>query len=47
MSKSNLTKLIVLTVIALVLIAVFMVIQSGGNWDYILPRRGKKCWPWS
>ncbi|WP_433617859.1 iron chelate uptake ABC transporter family permease subunit [Paenibacillus cellulositrophicus] len=42
MSKSNLTKLIVLTVIALVLIAVFMVIQSGGNWDYILPRRGKK-----
>lgn len=28
--------------IALALIAVFMFIQAGGNWDYVLPRRGKK-----
>ncbi|TYP70806.1 iron chelate uptake ABC transporter family permease subunit [Paenibacillus methanolicus] len=27
---------------ALVLILVFMTIQSGGNWEYILPRRAKK-----
>ncbi|MEC0369614.1 iron chelate uptake ABC transporter family permease subunit [Paenibacillus chibensis] len=35
-------KLIFLSVIALALIAVFMLIQAGGHWDYILPRRGKK-----
>ncbi|WP_339322641.1 iron chelate uptake ABC transporter family permease subunit [Paenibacillus sp. FSL W8-0194] len=35
-------KLIFLAVIALALIAVFMLIQAGGHWDYILPRRGKK-----
>lgn len=35
-------KFIFLTVIALVLIAVFMLIQAGGHWDYVLPRRGKK-----
>ncbi|MWV46434.1 iron chelate uptake ABC transporter family permease subunit [Paenibacillus sp. HJL G12] len=35
-------KLIFLTIIALALIAVFMLIQAGGHWDYILPRRGKK-----
>ncbi|BFH59677.1 iron chelate uptake ABC transporter family permease subunit [Paenibacillus azoreducens] len=35
-------KLIFLLVIALALIAVFMFIQAGGNWDYVLPRRGKK-----
>lgn len=35
-------KLIFLFVFALALIAVFMFIQAGGNWDYVLPRRGKK-----
>ncbi|MBE9916813.1 iron chelate uptake ABC transporter family permease subunit [Paenibacillus donghaensis] len=35
-------KLIFLLMIALALIAVFMFIQAGGNWDYVLPRRGKK-----
>ncbi|GLI10058.1 putative ABC transporter permease protein YclO [Paenibacillus tyrfis] len=39
---SNKAKLILLAVIAVALIVLFMVIQSGGNWDYILPRRGKK-----
>lgn len=39
---SNKVKLILLAVIAVALIMLFMVIQSGGNWDYILPRRGKK-----
>ncbi|WP_010498035.1 iron chelate uptake ABC transporter family permease subunit [Paenibacillus elgii] len=39
---SNKVKLILLAVIAVALIVLFMVIQSGGNWDYILPRRGKK-----
>ncbi|GAB6989934.1 iron chelate uptake ABC transporter family permease subunit [Paenibacillus pini] len=35
-------KLIFLSLIALVLIAVFLLIQAGGNWDYVLPKRGKK-----
>ncbi|WP_138493536.1 iron chelate uptake ABC transporter family permease subunit [Paenibacillus pinistramenti] len=35
-------KFIVLIAAATSLIAIFMVIQSGGSWDYILPRRGKK-----
>lgn len=35
-------KLILLSIIALALILVFMFIQAGGNWDYVLPRRGKK-----
>ncbi|GIP28880.1 putative ABC transporter permease protein YclO [Paenibacillus sp. J23TS9] len=35
-------KLIFLSIIALALILVFMFIQAGGNWDYVLPRRGKK-----
>lgn len=39
---SNKVKLILLAAIAVALIVLFMVIQSGGNWDYILPRRGKK-----
>lgn len=39
---SNKVKLILLAVIAVALVVLFMVIQSGGNWDYILPRRGRK-----
>ncbi|MCP1311017.1 iron chelate uptake ABC transporter family permease subunit [Paenibacillus tyrfis] len=39
---SNKAKLTLLAVIAVALVVLFMVIQSGGNWDYILPRRGKK-----
>ncbi|MBU7317940.1 iron chelate uptake ABC transporter family permease subunit [Paenibacillus oleatilyticus] len=39
---SNKVKLILLAAIAVALIVLFMVIQSGGNWDYILPRRGRK-----
>jgi len=35
-------KLIFLAVIALALIAVFMLIQAGGHWDYVLKLRGKK-----
>ncbi|MNH95484.1 Iron(3+)-hydroxamate import system permease protein FhuB [compost metagenome] len=27
---------------AILLIAIFMTIQAGGNWDYVLPRRGVK-----
>ncbi len=39
---SNKVKLTLLAVIAVALVVLFMVIQSGGNWDYIVPRRGKK-----
>ncbi|QRG67588.1 iron chelate uptake ABC transporter family permease subunit [Brevibacillus choshinensis] len=35
-------KMIGLTIVALVLIAVFLMIDAGGNWDYVLPRRLKK-----
>ncbi|MGN7359124.1 iron chelate uptake ABC transporter family permease subunit [Paenibacillus sp. SAF-054] len=35
-------KLIFLSVIALVLIAVFMFINASGHWDYVLKLRGKK-----
>ncbi len=39
---SNNFKIIVLSIISIVLIAIFMFIDVGGNWDYVLPRRGKK-----
>ncbi|MGG1659033.1 iron chelate uptake ABC transporter family permease subunit [Brevibacillus sp. NRS-1366] len=35
-------KLGVLAVVAILLIATFMLIDAGGNWDYVLPRRLKK-----
>lgn len=39
---SNKTKLGILAGIAILLAVVFMTIDAGGHWDYILPRRGKK-----
>ncbi|MGG3885672.1 iron chelate uptake ABC transporter family permease subunit [Brevibacillus panacihumi] len=36
------TKIGVLALVAIVLIAIFMLIDAGGNWDYVLPRRFKK-----
>lgn len=39
---ANTWKFILLVAAAAILVAVFMTIQAGGNWDYILPRRGKK-----
>jgi iron complex transport system permease protein len=39
---SNKAKIVSLAVTALALIAAFLVIKSGGNWDYVLPRRGVK-----
>ncbi|MDF2681009.1 MAG: iron transporter permease [Brevibacillus sp.] len=35
-------KIVGLTIVAIVLIAIFMLIDAGGNWDYVLPRRLKK-----
>lgn len=35
-------KLGILAIVAIVLIAIFMLIDAGGNWDYVLPRRMKK-----
>ncbi|MDF2662933.1 MAG: iron transporter permease, partial [Paenibacillus sp.] len=35
-------KLGILALVSVALIVVFLVIQSGGNWSYILPRRGIK-----
>jgi iron complex transport system permease protein len=35
-------KLGILLLIALVLIALFLLYKTGGHWDYVLPRRGKK-----
>jgi iron complex transport system permease protein len=32
----------ILTLTSVVLIAIFMTIDAGGNWDYVLPRRFKK-----
>ncbi|MFF0830932.1 iron chelate uptake ABC transporter family permease subunit [Brevibacillus porteri] len=31
-----------LSIVAIALIAIFMTINAGGNWDYILPRRAKE-----
>ncbi|OPA79387.1 iron ABC transporter permease [Paenibacillus selenitireducens] len=39
---SNRAKLGSLFGLALILIATYMLIQAGGNWDYVLPRRGMK-----
>jgi iron complex transport system permease protein len=36
------TKIVLLAVMAGLLIAVFLLIDSGGHWDYVLPSRGKK-----
>ncbi|WP_400164376.1 iron chelate uptake ABC transporter family permease subunit [Brevibacillus sp. TJ4] len=35
-------KIGILAVVSVVLIAIFMLIDAGGNWDYVLPRRLKK-----
>jgi iron complex transport system permease protein len=35
-------KIGVMAIVAVALIAVFMLIDAGGNWDYVLPRRAKK-----
>ncbi|OAB37828.1 iron ABC transporter permease [Paenibacillus macquariensis subsp. defensor] len=35
-------KLSILFVIVIALIALFLLYQTGGHWDYVLPRRGKK-----
>lgn len=35
-------KVWILAIVAIVLIAIFMLIDAGGNWDYVLPRRFKK-----
>lgn len=40
--KAMKTKIGVLALVAIVLIAIFMLIDAGGNWDYVLPRRFKK-----
>ncbi|UMV48371.1 iron chelate uptake ABC transporter family permease subunit [Paenibacillus macerans] len=42
MSLSHKTKLAILVGIGILLVVVFMTIDAGGHWDYILPRRGKK-----
>ncbi|MFD1179481.1 iron chelate uptake ABC transporter family permease subunit [Paenibacillus puldeungensis] len=39
---SNKVKLSILAGLAILLVIVFLTIDAGGNWDYILPRRGKK-----
>ncbi|WP_407268612.1 iron chelate uptake ABC transporter family permease subunit [Radiobacillus sp. PE A8.2] len=39
---SNKTKLVILSVLAIGLIATFLFIDLGGNWDYVLPRRATK-----
>ncbi|EST52015.1 iron ABC transporter permease [Brevibacillus panacihumi W25] len=40
--KAMKTKIGVLALVAIALIAIFMLIDAGGNWDYVLPRRFKK-----
>ncbi|WP_432775569.1 iron chelate uptake ABC transporter family permease subunit [Brevibacillus gelatini] len=35
-------KIGVMAIVAVALIAIFMLIDAGGNWDYVLPRRAKK-----
>lgn len=42
MRMSNKVKLSILAGLAILLVIVFLTIDAGGNWDYILPRRGKK-----
>ncbi|AKO92315.1 iron chelate uptake ABC transporter family permease subunit [Priestia filamentosa] len=36
---SNRNKLLILSIAAITLISIFLFYQTGGNWDYILPRR--------
>lgn len=36
---SNRIKLLILSIAAITLISIFLFYQTGGNWDYILPRR--------
>lgn len=36
------TKIAALAILAIVLAVLFMTIDAGGHWDYILPKRGKK-----
>lgn len=36
------TKIGALAILAIVLVVLFMTIDAGGHWDYILPKRGKK-----
>ncbi|MBV6716635.1 iron chelate uptake ABC transporter family permease subunit [Paenibacillus chitinolyticus] len=42
MNSQAKVKISILAVLALVLIAVFLLIDASGNWDYVLPRRGRK-----
>ncbi|MEW9502946.1 iron chelate uptake ABC transporter family permease subunit [Jeotgalibacillus marinus] len=35
-------KVFILAVLSLVLIGIYMLTNAGGNWDYIMPRRGMK-----
>jgi iron complex transport system permease protein len=39
---SNKAKISILGAITIILVLLFMFIDLGGNWDYALPRRGKK-----
>lgn len=39
---SNKVKLMVLAVLAVLLVVLFLFMDLGSNWDYALPRRGKK-----
>lgn len=39
---SHKTKLYILGALALLLICILLFIDAAGNWDYVLPRRGKK-----
>lgn len=39
---SNKSKLSILAVIAIILVALYVFVDIGTNWDYVLPRRGKK-----
>ncbi|GIP58776.1 iron chelate uptake ABC transporter family permease subunit [Paenibacillus woosongensis] len=36
------TKIAALAILAIVLAVLFMTVDAGGHWDYILPKRGKK-----
>lgn len=36
------TKLVLLAVASVALVVLFLTVQAGGNWDYVLPRRGIK-----
>ncbi|WP_055106195.1 iron chelate uptake ABC transporter family permease subunit [Paenibacillus ihumii] len=36
------TKIGALAILAIVLVVLFMTIDAGGHWDYIIPKRGKK-----